>query len=107
MQTKDYKTGYLKRLRNPRYAKGVLIAAFEDNCEDGNWEAFGLVLQDIIEAYGDKQSFAKKAKISRQHLYRLFGKHANPTLKTLSPVLASLGYKLTLAEEPQRKKKAA
>ena len=107
MPSNVYKAAYLKRLKNPRYAKGLLIAAFEESYEDGNWEAFGLLLQDIIEAHGDKRSFARKAKISRQHLYRLFGKDANPTLKTLSPVLASLGYKLTLAEGRERKKKAA
>lgn len=51
-----------------------------------------------LEAYGNKKDFAKKAKVSRQHLYRLFGKDANPTIDTLSPGLASLGLKLTLTE---------
>ena len=107
MPSIDYKEGYLKRLKSPRYAKGLLIAAFEESCEDGNWDAFVLILQDMIEAHGDKRSFAKRAKISRQHLYRLLGKDANPTLKTLSTVLGGLGYKLTLATDSDRKKKAA
>lgn len=102
-----YEEDYLKRLRNPRYAKGLLKAAFEESCEDGNWEAFGLLLQDIIAAHGNKQGFAKKARISRQHLYRLFGKKANPTIKTLSPVLAGLGLRLTISEEHAPKKRAA
>lgn len=107
MPSANYSDKYYKRLKSPRYARGLLKAAFEESCADGNWEAFGLLLQDIIHAHGNKRSFAKKARVSRQHLYRLFGKKANPTLKTLSPVLASLGYKLTLAEDDSQKKEAA
>lgn len=107
MPSISYKKEYLKRLRNRRYALGLLKAAFEESCEDGNWEAFGLLLQDIVAAHGDKRSFAKKANISRQHLYRLFGKEANPTLKTLSPVLAGMGLRLTISEAPDSKRRAA
>lgn len=107
MPSIDYKEDYHKRLRNPRYARGLLKAAFEESCDDGNWEAFGLLLQDIIETHGNKKSFAKKANVSRQHLYRLFGRNANPTLKTITPILASLGCKLTLADDNDRGKKAA
>jgi len=107
MPSANYNESYYKRLRNPRYARGLLKAAFEESCADANWEAFGLLLQDIIQAHGNKRNFAKKAKVSRQHLYRLFSKKANPTLKTLSPVLASLGYKLTLAESNDDRKEAA
>lgn len=101
------KSAYAKRLRKPAYAKGLVKAAFEESCEDGNWESFGLLLQDMIDACGDKASFAKKANISRQHLYRLFGKKANPTLKTLAPVLSTLGFKLTLTRGAEGKKRAA
>ena len=98
MKSIDYKSDYLKRLKNPKYARGLLKTAFEDCIEDNKWEAFGLLLHDIVEANGNKKDFAKKAKLSRQHLYRLFSKNANPTLETLSPVLAQLGLKLTLSE---------
>lgn len=107
MPSASYTESYYKRLRNPRYARGLLKAAFEESCADGNWQAFGLLLQDVIEAHGNKQRFAKKAKVSRQHLYRLFSKKANPTLRTLSPVLASLGYKLTLEKKSAGRKEAA
>ena len=96
MRSIDYKTDYYKRLKKASYARGLLKAAFEECLEDQNWEAFGLLLQDIIESQGDKKSFAKKVNLSRQHLYRLFKKNANPTLNTLSPILAELGVKLTL-----------
>lgn len=98
MNTRDYKIDYLTRLRNPRYARGMLKVAFEECLEDGKWQVFGLLLQDVVEAQGSKQDFAKKSKLSRAHLYRLFAATANPTIETLIPVLAQLGLRLCLAE---------
>ena len=107
MKTVDYREGLLKRLTNPRYASQLLKYSFEESCRDGNWEAFGLVLQDVIEALGNKRAFAKKIGISRPHLYRMFGKDANPTLKTLLPILNTLGLKLIISSENEERKKAA
>jgi DNA-binding phage protein len=106
MATASYKEGLHERLREPKYAAGLLRAAFDESYADGNWEAFGLLLQDIIEANGDKRNFAKKAGISRGHLYRLFGKKANPTLRTIAPVLAQFGVRLTLSAEKEDRKKS-
>ncbi len=107
MKIVDYRKGLLKRLKNPQYAAKLLRFSFEESCNDGNWEAFGLVLQDVIEAQGNKRAFAKKAHMSRPHLYRMFKKGANPTLKTLLPLLSSLGIKLTLSFGAEKQKKAA
>jgi len=107
MKTADYREGLLKRLRDAQYAAKLLRYSFEESCQDGNFEAFGLVLQDVIEAQGNKRAFAKKARISRPHLYRMFKKGSNPTLKTLIPLLASLGIKLTLFFDPEKQKKAS
>ena len=107
MPSTNYTTAYEARLRSPAYARGLLKSAFEACVADGNWEAFGLLLQDIVSAHSNKRTFAKKAKISRQHLYRLFGKNANPTLRTISPVLAELGLRLTLADERTDKRRVA
>ena len=104
-RTKSYKVDLLKRLSSKRYSLQILQASFEESCADENWEAFGLTLRLVIEAQGDKRSFAKRAKVSRNHLYRLFDKDANPTLKTLLPVLTQLGLRLNLA--PGEKRKAA
>jgi len=98
MKTISYKKGLHKRLKNKKYALGLLHHAFDESCRDGNWAAFGVILEDIIEARSNKKNFAAKANLSRQHLYRLFGKKANPTLNTLLPVLSELGLKLTLAQ---------
>lgn len=105
MPTKSYKTDLIERLSSKKYALQLLQASFDKSCEDGNFEAFGLTLKLVIEAQGDKQPFAKRAKVSRNHLYRLFDKDANPTLKTLLPVLTQLGLRLNLS--PGERKKAA
>ena len=107
MKAIDYREGLLKRLRNQQYATKLLKHSFEESCRDGNWEAFGIVLQDVISAQGNTRSFAKKARVSRAHLYRIFGKNANPTLNTLLPILESLGIRLTLSSEHEGRKKAA
>lgn len=107
MKTIDYREGLRSRLKNPRYAAKLLKHAFEESCSDGNWEAFGLVLQDVITARGTKRDFANKARVSRPHLYRIFRKGANPTLKTLLPILDGLGLKLTLSADSGKGKKAA
>jgi probable addiction module antidote protein len=99
MKTSDYQAGLRKRLQSPRFATGLLKAAFLEACDDGNWEAFGLTLQDVVEARGNTSNFAKQANVSRQQLYRLFGKRANPTLKTLLPLLHALGLRLTLERQ--------
>jgi DNA-binding phage protein len=105
MRTTNYEDALIKRLKNKKYAVGLLHHAFEESCNDGNWKAFGLILAQIIEAQGTKQEFARKAKVSRQHLYRLFGKNCNPTLATLLPVLAELDCKLTITSAESLKKK--
>ncbi len=98
MKTRNYTDDSLKKLRNRNFAAKLLQYSFNESCRDGNWEAFGIVLKDVIAAQGNTQAFAKAANISRANLYRLFGKKANPTLETLLPVLGSLGLKLQLAE---------
>lgn len=55
-----------------------------------------MALKFVVEAQGEKRAFAKKINISRNHLYRLFEKNANPTVRTLLPILSELGLKLSL-----------
>ncbi len=97
MKAVDYSTDLLNRLKSPVYARRMLQHAFLQSCKDANWAAFGMILQDVIEAQGSKTAFAKKAKISRQHLYRMCKKNANPTIQTLLPLLDGLGLELRLS----------
>ena len=108
MRTTSYRDGLQKRLSDRAYALGLLQKAFRESCRDGNWEAFGLILEDVIEARGGKKQFAEKVGLSRRHLYRLFGKNANPTIDTLLPVLAALGLELSLSSASgERRRKSA
>jgi len=80
MRTVDYRDGLLKRLKNRKYALGVLKRAFKESCEDRNWAAFRLILQNVIEAQGYK--LAKRAGTNYQPLYRLFREEDNPESNT-------------------------
>jgi hypothetical protein len=74
MKTIDYREGLLKRLRNQQYATKLLKHSFEESCRDGNWEAFGIVLQDVISAQGNTVLLQKKrglaGRISTESLAR-------------------------------------
>lgn len=107
MKSISYNEGLVSRLKNSKYAFKLLKYAFEESCENDNWEAFGIVLQDIIMAHGSITEFANKTGVSRSHLYRMFGKSSNPTIKTLLPVLSGLGIKLTLFSDKETNKKVA
>lgn len=103
MNTKSDRPDLVKRLSSKRRALKVLQRSFDESCRDGNWKAFGLALKLTLEARGlDKQAFARTSNISRHHLYRLFEGDANPTLKTLLPVLSALGLKLNLQLEAKK-----
>lgn len=106
MRSVDYKPDYSKRLRNPGYSRGLLKTVFEGCSAEGNWEAFGLLLQDIVTARGDKRGFSKQANISRQQLRRLFGKKATLPLSALSLALSRLGLKLSIEEDRESKREA-
>lgn len=98
MKTRNYQDDMLENLKNRTFAAKLLQYSFEESCRDGNWEAFGIVLKDVISALGNTQAFAKEANISRANLYKLFGKKANPTIDTLLPVLSNLGLTLQIAK---------
>jgi DNA-binding phage protein len=101
MKTASYQEDLIERLRSTEYAKKLLCHSFDESCRDGNWKAFGLILQDVISAQGSIHAFAQRAGISRPHLYKIFGRSANPTLKTLLPILETLGLTLALSRKPQ------
>lgn len=102
MKTVDYRQNLIKRLKSSEYALKLLQRSFDESCRDGNWEAFGITLRDVLEAQGNKRAFARKAGVSRQHLYRLFKTNSNPTIKTLLSFLGVLGLRLTLEVEESR-----
>lgn len=92
-----------KDLKNPKESLGYLKAALED--EDKR--VFLMALSDVAEAYGGMTKLSHTARISREHLYRIFSKHGNPEFATLINLLDVLGFKLTLEPKNRKLKKAA
>ncbi len=93
-KTKKYEDSLIESLKDPIEASAYLTVHLEDNGEHAE-ETFLLALQDVAKAYGIS-SVAKKAKVSRESLYKTLSGSVNPKLKTLKNILDSIGLKMTV-----------
>jgi probable addiction module antidote protein len=93
MRLKNYKTGLIKRLRNPEYAAEYLAQALAD--KDGT--TFLIALKDVVEAGGGMGSLAGRVGLKRPSLYKILSKRGNPTLATLQEILQPLGLRVSVA----------
>lgn len=107
MPTRDYNADLKTRLASKEYAALYLETAFRESCLDQDWSAFGVALRRVVEAQDrDVAQLARDSGVSRQHLYLLFGKNANPTLNTLVPLLDELDLSIGILPQIVTKKKA-
>ncbi len=89
----SYDDYLIESLKDPREAEGYLNAALEG--EDPR--VFLLALHRVAEARrGGRSKAAGRSKLNRQSLYRTLSKTGNPSLQTLSALLDSLGFRLTI-----------
>ncbi len=87
MKTKNYRTGLLKRLKDPDYA----VAFLTDVLTDESPEAFLIALRDVIDARGSNiTALARQAGITRQALYQALREDGNPRFSTLTQILKCL-----------------
>ena len=108
MPTRNYQQDLKTRLASKAYATLFLETAFRESCLDHDWAAFGLALRNVIEAQNkDVAQIARISGVSRQHLYCLFGKKANPTINTLVQILHALDLSIGILPQGERRKKAA
>ena len=91
-KTESYKKQLLKSLKDPEAAAHYLNACLED--EDP--EVFLLALRDVAEARGGMRVVAGRARLNREHLYRMMSKSGNPALRSLDSVVASLGLRISI-----------
>jgi probable addiction module antidote protein len=87
-----YQSDLLVELKNTKRALAYLRAALEETDVP---EVFLVALRNVAEARGISK-LAREAHMNREHLYRLLSKHGNPSLGSLSAILAALGIKLSL-----------
>jgi len=74
-----------KKLASPRYIANALSAALLD----GDADAFKEILAAHLEVI-NKDSFYKKAGVSRRSLFRMLSPEGNPTLENIAKVISTL-----------------
>ena len=92
----SYHDELMKALRGPAERAEYVNAAMED----GDPKVLLKALRNVAEATGGMQHLARKAKLSRESLYKMLSPRGNPELSSLERVLRSLG--LGLRVEPQK-----
>ena len=100
MPTKDYNELLHESLKNIDEAALYLTACYEDS-----EEVFLQGLRKVAEAQGGVAKLAKKAKMSRESLYRMLSDRGNPQLSNLTTILEKIG--LSVQFSPVPKKRAA
>jgi len=93
MRLKNYRTGLLKRLRDPEYAAEYLtqVLAEKDSA------ALLIALKDVVEAGGGMGKLAGRFGRKRPSLCKILSQHGNPTLETLPEILKPLGLRVSVA----------
>ena len=101
---RNYDEWLIESLKDPEEAKLYLKAAFEEYEKDKDLE----ILLHSIWAYAKAQGvsdLARKSKINRQNLYRIFSGQRNPRFKTMESIVRGVGFKVSFSPEihPTRK----
>jgi probable addiction module antidote protein len=90
----DYRESLIEDIKGDEAAQyAYLKASLEDNSDMP--EVFLNAVETVAKARGFS-SFAKKAGLNRENLYRIFSNDRKPTLDSLTKILDALGFKLTI-----------
>ncbi len=101
----------MKELKYTVDLEDVIVNSFDDDgdiklflntslksyLEDSDFNSFYRALEIAIKAKDSVAGFAKKAGISRSHLYSLFKCEKEPKFSTIVKVFHELGYELEVA----------
>ena len=93
MRTKLYDWNVTDALKTPEARAAYIEAAIEEN----DPAFLTVALGDVAKAEG-MTKVARKAKVTRENLYRAFSPGGNPTMATVMRVLDALG--LTIRVSP-------
>ncbi len=88
----SYTDQLVEDLKDPVEAAAYLQAAIEE----GDHEALLIAMRHVTAAHGGMTAIAQQTGLSRESLYRAFSKRGNPTVATLSSVLAATGLRLSV-----------
>ncbi|WOD38114.1 hypothetical protein [Nodosilinea sp. E11] len=98
MPARDYQAELLVQLADPDYAALCLKASLDETLMDGDWEAFGLALDNVVKARQTTTAGAINGDVAGQTLQRPFRNGAPLTLESFVAVLSSVG--LTIDIKP-------
>ncbi len=97
MPTIDYQDDCLRReLQDPERAAAYLTAALEDG-----EEVFRVAVRDVVEARGGIGTLAKLTQLNREHLYAMLSETGNPRLSSLTTILDTLGFAISVRPKLQ------
>ena len=92
MKTRLYDWNVTDALKTPEARAAYIEAAIEENDPDFLTVALG----DVAKAEG-MTKVARKAKVTRENLYRAFAPGGNPTMATVMRVLDALGLRISVS----------
>lgn len=95
--TTDLETYLVNDLTSDEDIKLFLNANLKDYLEDGDFDSFYKALEIVIRAKDTISGFAKKAGMSRAHLYSIFKSEKEPKFSTIIKIFQELGYELEVA----------
>lgn len=82
----------VEQLKDPSEAAAYLEAAIEQ----GHEGALMLALRHVAMAQGGIAAVARRAKLTREAVYRILSKSGNPELRSLSAILNAAGLRLSV-----------
>jgi probable addiction module antidote protein len=95
--TIDYKEDFLlQELQDRERAAAYLTAALEDG-----GEVFLLAVRDVVEAHGGIGTLAKLTQLNRENLYAMLSETGNPRLSSLTAILDTLGFAISVRPKLQ------
>jgi probable addiction module antidote protein len=97
MKVPTYHKDLIRELKDPKFALEYL----NECLEGGDEGTFLLALRHVAEAQGGFARLAWKAKLSREHLFRMLSKKGNPRLVSLKNLAEALGWRLAIVEKHQ------
>jgi probable addiction module antidote protein len=86
----------IESLKDEKEAKHFLNAALDEFQEDNDMAALSNALDLLIRAQGSISQLSKSTNISRTHIHRIINNETQPTLSTITAILKSLGFKLSV-----------
>jgi probable addiction module antidote protein len=88
----------MESLKDPKEAAAYLDVALEEKDID----AFLHALRTVAEAQGGMSAIARKTRLNRAGLYRMFTSEGNPSFRNVARVVGSLGYKIRFERQTAR-----